>query len=109
MKWLKRALGLALLVGLWIGGLGFIEAHQTPVNVDYAVGEFYQVPLWKALLGAALAGAVLIGVPLGFLLARARLEGRHYRKRAGRLEGEVHELRNLPLVGEVDSAGPGPA
>ena len=107
MKWLKRGLGLALLLGLVVAGWRFVDDHQTPVDINYDVGEFLQVPLWKALLGAALSGGVLVGMPLAFVLMRARLEGRHYRKSVRRLEKEVHELRNLPLVRGEDSAGRG--
>lgn len=108
MKWLKRGLGLALLLFVVVAAWRFVEDHQTPVDIHYEVGVLRQVPLWKALLGAAFVGGVLVGLPLAFWLARARLEGRHYRRNVKRLEGEVHELRNLPVVREEDSTGRGP-
>jgi len=97
MKWLKRGVVFLVLLAVWIIGWHFVDAHALPVKLDYGSGRSIEIPLWKALLAAAVLGASTLGLPLGFVLVRARLEGRHYRKQVRRLEDELHGLRNLPL------------
>jgi hypothetical protein len=38
-------------------------------------------------------------------LARSRLVARRYRREVGGLEAEIHQLRNLPLAAEGETAG----
>ena len=97
MKWLKRGLFLSVLVAVWLVGWHFVDAHAAPIQLDFGAGRSVDLPLWQGLLAAAAVGGVTVGLPLFFLLIRSRLEGRHYRKQVGRLEDEVHGLRNLPL------------
>ena len=109
MRWLKRIFGLVVLIGVWVAGWRFVGENQSVVTVHYAVGRVSEIPLWQGLLAAVGIGGLLMGGPLGFMLARARLEGRHYRKRASRLDAEVHALRNLPVTGGDGSTDPGQA
>ena len=97
MKWLKRGVFLFVLLATWFIGWHFVNAHAAQVQLDFGAGRSLDVWLWQALLAAAAAGGVSVGLPLFFLLIRSRLEGRHYRKQVGRLKDEVHGLRNLPL------------
>ena len=97
MKWLKRGAFLFVLLAIWLIGWYFVDAHGAPVQLDFGAGRSVDLWLWQALLAAVAAGGVTVGLPLFFLLIRSRLEGRHYRKQVGRLEDEVHGLRNLPL------------
>lgn len=97
MKWLKRGVFLSVLLATWFIGWHFVDAHAAKIQLDFGAGRSIDLLLWEALLTAAGVGGVTVGLPLFFLLIRSRLEGRHYRKQVGRLEDEVHGLRNLPL------------
>ena len=104
MKWLKRGVLLLVLLAIWFIGWQFVDAHATQVQLHFWAGRSVDLWLWQALLAAAAAGGVSVGLPLVFLLIRSRLEGRYYRKQVGRLKDEVHGLRNLPL--EKDQRNP---
>ena len=104
MKWLKRGVFLFVLLGIWFIGWHFVDSHAAKVQLDFGPGRSVDLWLWQALLAAAAAGGITVGLPLLFFLIRSRLEGRHYRKQVGRLEKEVHGLRNLPL--EKDHKNP---
>ncbi len=100
MKLLRRTLVLVLFAVAVYGGWGFLDGNANPVTIHYVVGDLAGVPLWQALLGAGLLGALLALAATGLGLARARLEARRYRKALVNLEAEVHQLRNLPLVSD---------
>ncbi len=102
MRALRRALATFAFVGLLVAGWRFAAEHPQPVRLHYWVGEA-EGTLWVALLGAFAAGGAIVGALAAYQLARLSLLARRYRKAAARLEVEVHELRNLPLVPE----GPG--
>lgn len=108
MKWLKRGVVFLVLLASWFVGWHFVDAHALPVQLDFGSGRSIEIPLWKALLGAAGLGGLTLGLPLGFVLIRSRLEGRHYRKQVNRLEDEVHGLRNLPLEQVTQESVEGP-
>lgn len=107
MTLLRRVLGIVLFVGLLVGGWRFRAANESPVDVSFVLGDLPGVPLWLALGGAFVLGAVAATLPLLWRLARAALLTRRYRRAVQRLESEVHELRTLPLVGEAPPRGAG--
>ena len=96
----RRVLAAAIFVGLLYLGWGFVHGNADAVDVDFVIGRFPAVPLWRALLGAAVLGASLVAVWATFAVLRARLEARRFRKELARLEQEVHQLRNLPGVAD---------
>jgi uncharacterized integral membrane protein len=104
MRALRRALAVVAFVGLLVAGWRFAALHPQPVRVHYLLGETEQ-SLWLALLGAFVAGAGLVAGIAGVHLVRLSMLARRYRKAAGRLEAEVHELRNLPLAPEAPGEG----
>jgi len=97
MRFLRRLLWAALFVALLIVGWNFRIANDITVRFDYLLGSSEAQPLWKVVIGAFFAGAVGASLPLLWMLARSGLLSRRYRKAVTRLEGEVHELRTLPL------------
>ncbi len=103
MKWLRRLLGVGLLVGVWYFGWQFAANNEMPVNVHYVAGEIVGVALWKVLIFAFGSGAGLVALYHVFTSARNGLTSRRYRKTIGGLEAEVHQLRNLPLAPEADA------
>jgi uncharacterized integral membrane protein len=105
MRWVRRALLVALLVGVMIGGWRFAAENQEPVRLHYVAGEFAELALWKVVLGAFFAGAGLVGLFAGISSAKKGLITRRYRKAIGGLEAEVHQLRNLPLAPESEASG----
>ena len=113
MRWVRRVLVLALLVGSMIGGWRFAAENQEPVRVHYVAGEFAEFELWKVILGSFGAGAALVGLFAMFSSAKNGLISRRYRKAIGGLEAEIHQLRNLPLAPESEAraspAGGSPA
>ncbi len=100
----RRVVFVLLLAGVIWAGVQFVRVHEAPVAIDLLVIEPLTLTLWQALLGAFVLGAALT-VALSFLeLTRYALVARRYRRAAARLEGELHQLRNLPLA---DDGGPG--
>ena len=95
--WTRRlvpaALGAALLYLAW----RIISVNGELVKVDFLIGRV-ELALWKALLTAFVCGAGLVGLFAFYQMARTGLVSRGYRKKLARLETEVHQLRNLPLV-----------
>ena len=99
MQIARRLVLLAIFVALLVAGWRFAAENSAAVEVDYLVGEDSGVALWMVLVVTFASGAAAAGAVVGFALARARLLARRYRKRLAGLEAEVHQLRNLPLVG----------
>lgn len=104
MKLLRRSLLAVLFVASMYAGWQFLEGNSDPVSVHYVVGDATDVALWRALVVAGLLGALITAASMGLGLARSRLETRRYRKALEDLEGEVHQLRNLPLVSDEEPA-----
>jgi hypothetical protein len=102
MRWLRRLLGIALLVGIWWVGWQFVAENQQPVSLHYVAGQSAEVALWKLVLGSFGLGAGLVALYTFWSSARSGLAARRYRKALGGLESEIHQLRNLPLAPEPD-------
>ncbi len=104
---LRRVLGIAVFVGLFIGLWQFVGGNADPVDVDLLVLRL-PLPLWLALLGAFGLGALCAGASLVYQLAKRSFATRRYRKQLAGLESEIHQLRNLPLAVPERGEGPGP-
>jgi uncharacterized membrane protein YciS (DUF1049 family) len=103
MRWLRRWIGLALIAAILVGGWSLKAENAENVAVSFLFGEI-QLELWEALLIAFAAGFVLAGVGWLWSGLRARMIERRYRKAVGGLEAELHQLRNLPLAIDGESA-----
>jgi uncharacterized integral membrane protein len=105
MIWVRRILligaGLLLLIGGWL----FAAQNGEPVRVNYVLGEFAELALWKALIASFFVGAACVGAFSLFFALRHGLIVRRYRKALGGLESEIHQLRNLPLAPDPDPPG----
>lgn len=105
MQWVRRALALAVFVGVLIVGWRFAAENATPVRVHYVAGVVEGMALWRVLLAAFALGLVPSGSVLLYLVVKNRLVTRRYRKALGGLEAEIHQLRNLPLAPETPAPG----
>jgi len=106
LRWVRRLLGLAVLVAAWWGIWQFARQNATVVAVSYVFGVV-ELPVWKALI-ACFAGGFALAALGGLVFGvRARMVQRRYRKAVGGLEAEIHQLRNLPLAPEEDLPEPG--
>lgn len=105
MRWMRRLVGVTLVVSGMVIGWWFAAANDAVVRIDYIWGQV-EHPLWQALVGCFAVGFALAGsIGLWFGL-RAKLVQRRYRKTVGGLESEIHQLRNLPLSPDADGSGP---
>ncbi len=89
-------LGVGVLLAAYAVFLAIANGDQVRVNLLFWSSEslaLYTVVLGSFVLGAAAAGAVA-----SYALVRLRLGLRAERRRASRLEQEVHGLRTLPLL-----------
>ena len=100
MRWARRILLIARLVGLPVGVHLFVSRNASAISIDYLYGTKEGVAVWLALLASFVSGAALATLVAALRGARLRLEARRYRKAARDLESEVHQLRNLPLSDE---------
>lgn len=105
MRWVRRLVGVALIVSVMVVGWWFAAANDAVVRIDYVWGEAER-PLWQALVNCFAAGFVLAGVAGLWFGLRAKLVQRRYRQTVGGLEAEIHQLRNLPLSPDSDTSGP---
>jgi uncharacterized integral membrane protein len=101
----RRVLVLAVFVALLIACWRFAALNGQSVSVNYLFGELAEVAVWMVILGAFVAGGVVVGVICLLEMARLGLVARRYRKQAAGLESELHQLRNLPLAAEGPSLG----
>ena len=97
MRWLRRILGVGLLVGTWWVGWRFVAENQQLVSVHYVAGRAAEVALWKAVLLSFGLGAGLVALFGLWNSARSGLVARRYRKLVGKLEAEV-----IAVVTEID-------
>lgn len=104
MSILRRALTIAVFAAALVAGWRFAAMNGEPVSVQYFFGEVEGTPMWGVLLGAFGAGFVVAAVLLLFQLAKLGIVARRQRREIGRLEAEIHELRNLPLASEPPAA-----
>jgi uncharacterized membrane protein YciS (DUF1049 family) len=100
MQIARRLLLLAVFVGLLVTGWYFAASNSAQVHVDYLVDAPLDLELWAALGLAFSGGAAAAAVLALYLLVRGGLLTRRYRKKIAVLEAELHQLRNLPLVGD---------
>jgi len=106
MRMVRRLLGLALFLAALVGGWRFASRNPAPVHVDYLVGTLDE-PLWLVLAAAFGAGALAASLFGLYHSARLSLVARRYRRIAAGLEGEIHQLRNLPLATLQEGAARG--
>jgi uncharacterized membrane protein YciS (DUF1049 family) len=105
MQTLRRALTAAGSIALALAIVLFStqETNRQAVDVHYLFGTT-QVALWQLLGGAFLAGCLAAWLLTVLPWTRAKLSARRHRKRAERLESELHQLRNLPLSRDENAA-----
>jgi uncharacterized integral membrane protein len=84
---------VALFAVVW----QFVGGNQGSVSIDLVFLQ-QSVPLWAALLGAFVLGALSAGASLIYELAKKSFALLRYRKQMAGLESEIHQLRNLPLA-----------
>lgn len=109
MASLRRILQAAVAIAVLVIGWTFAAANSESVRVSLLFGEALTVPLWTALVAGFAAGALVCGVWSGIKLAQLSLLSRRYRRAVQRLEGEVQQLRNLPLASDAPAATAGGA
>ena len=102
---LRRVLVAVLFVALFVAVWRFVGGNAEPVGIDLLFLHL-NVPLWSALLGAFVLGALSAGVSLVYEIARKSFTARRYRKQMAGLESEIHQLRNLPLAAPDGQEGP---
>lgn len=105
MQTARRLLALALFVGLFAVAWRFATSNESEIRIDLLLMRTPPVAIWVALVVAFAVGALSAGVSLGYEVIKKGLIARRYRRLAAGLESEIHQLRNLPLVG-ADSASP---
>lgn len=105
MQTARRLLALALFVGLFAVAWRFATSNESEIRIDLLLMRTPPVAIWVALVIAFAVGALSAGVSLGYEVIKKGLIARRYRRLAAGLESEIHQLRNLPLVG-ADSASP---
>ncbi len=105
MRMVLRILTLVVVLGaaIWL-----VRNNEVATEVDLGFATL-QAPLWLALLGSLLLGALAAGLACSWPILRYRLRLRRSRQRIQELEQELHGLRTLPLGGEVGSPVPAPA
>jgi len=98
---LRRLTLVALLLGLLVAGWSFAARNADPrIQVDFWWVSTPEAPLWGVLVAAFVLGAALAAAVCLFEVVRYGLVARRYRRTVARLEGEIHQLRNLPLADE---------
>ena len=97
MRWLRRFVFGALVLGLAWSAWSFRSGNDGVVDLDLVWIRLHNVEVWWALLMAVAAGASLGALTVGFAWLRQRILNRRHRKTIERLESEVHRLRSLPL------------
>jgi uncharacterized integral membrane protein len=95
---LRRLLVLAIFVALFLGAWRFVNGNVAPIDLDLVFFHLPSIPLWVALLGAFVLGALCASASLFYELAKKSFAARRYRKQLAGLESEIHQLRNLPLA-----------
>jgi len=99
MKILRRLLAFALLVVLLWASYRFAQANAGVIVIDLIYATLPEAPLWMVLIASFGLGAALAMLLLVYPMAKQGLVTRRYRKTVRGLESEIHQLRNLPLVG----------
>ncbi len=100
----------AIFIGIVFVCARFAVLNAEPTSIDYLLGTTTEVQLWVLLVACFAAGALIALALTSYELAKKSLIARRYRRRVRTLEAELHELRNLPLVGsDASVAGLGEA
>jgi hypothetical protein len=99
MQNVRRLLAVAVFAGLFVVAWRFASTNATEIGIDLLLFQIPAVPIWVSLLVAFGAGALAVGVWLGYQVLKKNLVARRYRKMVKGLESEIHQLRNLPLAG----------
>jgi uncharacterized integral membrane protein len=92
-------LGIAVLLAAYAVFLAIANGDQVRVNLLFWSSE--SLPLYAVVLGSFVLGAAAAAAASSVTLVRLRLQLRGERRRASRLEQEVHGLRTLPLLPET--------
>ena len=97
---------ISIVVLVVIVGFAAFMVHNNSerVSINLIFTVFGEVPLWGALLGTLVLGAVLAGLACLWPLLRLRLHVRRQHRQITRLEQEIHGLRTLPLEEEAHTA-----
>ena len=107
MRTVRRLIGAALFVAVWYFGWRFAAENASVVSINFLAVQLDGVPLWAVLVGAFAAGVVAVGAFMMLPMTRTKLVARRYRKMVEELEGELHQLRNLPLsAAQPEGRGP---
>lgn len=105
MKTLRRLAAVVLFGAAFWAAYRLADANASLVVVDLLYLETPATELWIVLVAAFGLGAVIAGLGLSYEIARLGLLSRRYRKSVGRLETEIHQLRNLPVEGADPDPG----
>ena len=97
MRTVRRSIEAALFVAVWYFGWRFAAENSSVVSINFLAVQLDGVALWVVLIGAFAGGAVGVGAFMMLAMTRTKLVARRYRKMVEKLEGELHQLRNLPL------------
>ena len=109
MQTFRILLVLAVLLGLgWIAW-SFRTGNAGVIDLDLVWVRLPGIAVWQALLVALSLGVGLGAIAVGFAWLRQRILNRRYRRAIERLEGEIHELRSLPVSGNPGAAPEGAA
>ena len=94
---------ISIVVLVIIVGFAAFMVHNNSerVSINLIFTVFGGVPLWGALLGTLVLGAILAGLACLWPLLRLRLNVRRQHRQIARLEQEIHGLRTLPLEEEA--------
>ncbi len=97
---------ISIVVLVIIVGFAAFMVHNNSerVSINLIFTVFGGGPLWGALLGTLVLGAVLAGLACLWPLLRLRLDVRRQHRQITRLEQEIHGLRTLPLEEEAHTA-----
>ena len=101
---MKALLSILVLIGVVAYAAFLAHGNSDRLSINLLFTVFDGVPLWLALLGAAVLGAVVTGVACAWPMLRLRLNLRRQSRRITRLEQEIHGLRTLPLEEEEEAS-----
>lgn len=99
MRWLRRFVFGALVLGLGWMGWSFRSGNDGVIDLDLVWVRLHNVEVWWALVMAVAVGASLGALTVGPAWLRQRILNRRHRKAIERLESEVHRLRTSMVPG----------
>jgi len=109
MRIVRRLLVLAIFVIAFVLLWKFVARNPNPVQVDLLFVPPSSQPLWYVLVVSFGLGALAAAAFGAYQWLRLSLVARRYRRIAQGLEGEIHQLRNLPLASQQEGAPRGTA